>query len=181
MSKLLRIVVLTAFAVGAPLAVQAQVDLRVSSVTGSPSNITLATGDVTYSVSIFNGSGTSGTSPVLTMTLPGSSTYVSASVTGGGSCGQAAGTVTCNWASIPASNTFTATVVVTPTAGGTLTLNASVSGVESDPTPANNTNSGSVNVNSQIDLRVSSVTGSPSNITLNTGNVTFSASIFNAA
>ena len=181
MSKLLRIAVLAAL-VSAPAAVFAQsVDLRVSGVSGSPSNITLGTGDVTYTVSIFNASASSGTSPVLTMTLPASSNYVSASVTGGGSCGQSAGTVTCNWSSIPASNTFTATVVVTPTAGGTLTLSASVSGTESDPTPANNSGSGSVNVNSQIDLRVTGVSGSPSNITLGTGNVTWTVSIFNGS
>ena len=62
-----------------------QIDLRVTGVSGSPSNITLATGNVTYTTTIFNGSTSQGTNPVLTMTLPAASTYVSASVTGGGS------------------------------------------------------------------------------------------------
>ena len=79
-------------------------------------------------------------------------------------------------------NTFTATIVVTPTAAGTLTLSASVAGDQTDPTPANNSGSASVTVNDQIDLRVSSVSGTPSASTLNTGtNVTYFASIFNAA
>ena len=183
MSKLLRIVVLAALAAALPAALLAvNVDLSVSGVSGSPGNITLGTGNVTYTASIFNASATAGTSPVLTMTIPASSTYVSASVTGtGGGCSESGGVITCTWPSIPASNTFFATVVVTPTAGGTLTLSASVSGADTDPNLANNSGSGSITCNDQIDLRVTGVSGSPSNITLGQGDVTYTVSTFNGS
>jgi len=180
MSKLLRIVVLAALACAPAALFATNVDLRVVSVSGSPNPITLNTGNITYTVQVFNAeSTTAGTSPVLTSTIPSSSTYVSSSATGGGSCSQSAGTVTCNWSTIPASSNYFVTIVVTPTAGGSLTLSSSVSGADPDPTPANNSANGSVTVNDQIDLRVVSVTGSPSTITLNTGNVTYTTQLFN--
>jgi len=153
-----------------------QIDLRTTSVSGSPSNITLGTGDVTYTISVFNGSSSAGTNPALTITLPANSAYVSSSVTGsGGTCTPGTGTVTCNWPSIAASNTFFATIVVTPTAGGTLTLSASIAGDQPDSNNANNSASGSVNVNSQIDLNMSGLSGAPDPITFAAGNVTFTA------
>ncbi len=181
MSKVLRVFVLAALAAAAPAALFAtSVDLRVVSVAGSPNPITLNTGDITYTVQLFNAEGsTTGTSPVLTSAIPSSSTYVSSSATGGGSCSQSAGTVTCNWSTIPASSNYFVTIVVTPTAGGSLTLSSSVAGADPDPTPANNSASGSVTVNDQIDLRIVSVTGSPNPITLNTGNVTYTTQLFN--
>src|SRR5438477_118412 len=115
------------------------------------------------------------------MTLPARFPYTTLFRSLGGTCSQSAGTVTCNWTSIGSSQNFTTTVVVTPTAGGTLTLSASVAGNEDDPTPANNTGSGSITCNDQIDLRVTSVSGSPSTITLGTGNVTYTVGIFNAS
>src|SRR4051812_31270992 len=137
------------------------------------------TGNVTYSTQLFNNSTSQGTGTVLTMTIPSASTYVSASVTGGGSCSQSAGVVTCNWTSIGASVNYFATVIVTPTAGGTATLSASASGTEPDSNNANNTGSGSVTVNDQIDLRVVGVSGSPDPITFAGGNVTFTVQLFN--
>jgi uncharacterized repeat protein (TIGR01451 family) len=180
MSKVLRIVVIAALAAALPAALLAtSVDLSVFNVGGTPDPITLNTGNVTYTVQVFNASGTTGTNTVLTNTLPTNSTYVSSSATGGGTCSQSGGTVTCNWSSIPASNNFFATIIVTPTSGGSLTLTASVTGTEPDPNSANNTNSKSVTVNDQIDLRVFNVSGTPDPITLNTGNVTYTVQIFN--
>ncbi len=181
MSKSLRAFVIAACAIAAlpGAAFATSVDLRISAVIGTPDPITLNTGDITYTVGINNASATAGTSPVLTATLPVSSTYVSSSATAGGSCSQSAGTVTCNWTSIPASNTFSATIVVTPTAGGAATLSASVSGSDPDPNTANNTGSTSVTVNAQIDLKVFSVSGTPDPMTLGTGNVTYTVQVFN--
>jgi uncharacterized repeat protein (TIGR01451 family) len=183
MSKsLLRIVVAAVLSVAAPAALFAtNVDLSIPSVSGSPDPITLNTGDVTFTVQVFNASAVTGTNTVLTIPVPANSTYVSSSATGGGSCSQSAGTITCNWTSIGASTNFFVTVVVTPTAGGTLTLTPSVSGTEPDPNTANNTGSGSVTVNSQIDLRIIAVTGSPNPMTLNTGDVTYSVQLFNGS
>ncbi|HEV7571716.1 MAG TPA: LamG-like jellyroll fold domain-containing protein [Thermoanaerobaculia bacterium] len=154
-------------------------DLRIVSVTGSPNPITLNTGNITYSTQLFNNSTSQGTGTVLTMTIPAASTFVSASVTGGGSCSQSAGVVTCNWTSIGASVNYFATVVVTPTAGGTATLSASASGTEPDSNNANNSVSGSVTVNDQIDLRLVGVSGAPDPITFAGGNVTFTVQLFN--
>src|SRR5205807_6060291 len=103
------------------------------SMTGSPDPITLGTGNVTYTVGINNASTSAGTNVVLTNTLPASSTYVSSSATNSGSCSQSAGTVTCSWVSILAGNFYSSTIVVTPTAGGALTLSSSVAGTETDP------------------------------------------------
>jgi len=163
--------VLIAALPGAVLA--ASVDLSIYSMTGSPDPITLGTGNVTYTVGINNASTSAGTNVVLTNTLPASSTYVSSSATSSGTCSQSGGTVTCSWASIPAGNYYSATIVVTPTAGGALTLSSSVSGTESDPNTINNSASKAIIVNSQIDLGISSMTVSPDPITLGTGDVQF--------
>ena len=159
--------------------VNSKIDLQLYSVSATPDPITLNTGNVTYSVSIYNASTSQGTNTVLTNTLPVNSTFVSAAASGGGTCTPSAGTVTCNWSSIPAGGFYTTTIVVTPTAGGSLTLSSSVAGTETDSNTANNSGNRSVTVNSQIDLRVYSITGTPDPITLNTGNVTYSVAIYN--
>src|SRR5260370_478294 len=135
MSKSLLRIIIVAIALFAALPAvlfATNVDLSVFSISGTPDPITLNTGNVTYTVQVFNHSATHGTSTVLTNTLPVNSTYVSSSATGGGTCSQSGGTVTCNWSSIPASNNYFATIVVTPTSGGALTLSASVAGTEPD-------------------------------------------------
>src|SRR5436305_8690995 len=176
MSKtLLRgVLVAAALIAGLPGAAFAtSVDLNIYTMTGSPDPITLGTGNVTYTVGINNASTTAATNVVLTNTLPASSTYVSSSATSSGTCSQSAGTVTCSWASLPAGSFYSATIIVTPTAGGALTLSSSVSGTESDPNTINNSASKAVIVNSQIDLGISSMTVSPDPITLGTGDVQF--------
>src|SRR5258707_30468 len=86
--------------------VNSQIDLGISSMTVSPDPITLGSGNVLYTVFVYNGSGSQGTNVILTSTLPVNSTFVSATTpVGSGTCSQSSGTVTCNWASIPASNT----------------------------------------------------------------------------
>ena len=161
--------------------VNSQIDLRVYSISATPDPITLNTGNVTYTVSVYNSSTSQGTNTVLTNTLPASSTFVSASATNSGTCTHTGSTVTCNWTSIPASGFYSATIVVTPTAGGALTLSASVSGTESDPNTADNTGSKSVTVNSQIDLQLYSINATPDPVTLNTGNVTYTVSVYNSS
>src|SRR5947209_5818799 len=176
MSKTLLRAVLVAAALIAGLpgaAFATSVDLNIYSISGSPDPITLGTGNVTYTVQINNASSTAGTNVVLTNTLPASSTYVSSSAANSGTCSQSASTVTCSWPSLPAGNYFSATIVVTPTAGGALTLSSSVAGTETDPNTINNSASKAVTVNSQIDLGISSMSVSPDPITLGTGDVQF--------
>ncbi|HYC60120.1 MAG TPA: hypothetical protein VEK79_11205 [Thermoanaerobaculia bacterium] len=162
--------------------VNAQIDLKVSSLFDSIDPVTLGTGDVTYTATVFNESSSKATNPFVTFTLPASSTFVSASANLSGTCGAPSGGVlTCNWTGdLPASNTRTATVTVTPTAGGTMTLTATAGADQSDPDPGDNTASHNTTVNAQIDLRVSSLFDSIDPITLGTGNVTYTAQIFNA-
>src|SRR5205085_2804504 len=94
---------------------------------------------------------------------------------------QSAGTVTCNWASIPAGNNYYAYITVTPTAGGALTLSSSVSGAQGDPNTANNTASKSATVNAQIDLSINSLSVSPDPITLGTGDVQYTVYVYNSS
>src|SRR5213596_1807706 len=157
MSKSLLRAVVVASALIAALphaAFAASVDLNIYTMTGTPDPITLGTGNVTYTVGINNASTSTGTSVVLTNTLPASSTYVSSSATNSGTCSQSGGTVTCSWPSISAGNSYTATIVVTPNAGGTLTLSSNVTGSEADPNTINNSASKAVTANSQIDLGI---------------------------
>jgi uncharacterized repeat protein (TIGR01451 family) len=144
----------------------------------SPSSITLGTGDITYSVNLYNYGPDPGTNAILTANLPAGSTFVSATATAT-TCSQSLGVVTCNWASYPASASYSATITVTPGTAGANTLTSSISAVDPDPNATNNNGSGSITVNDQIDLAVFSITDSPSDITLGTGNVTYTISMYN--
>ncbi|HVR38876.1 MAG TPA: hypothetical protein VMU84_07245, partial [Thermoanaerobaculia bacterium] len=161
--------------------VNAQIDLRVSSISDSIDPITLGTGSVTYFVNTINDSTSKATNTFVTITLPGSSTFVSATANSGGTCGApSAGVLTCNWAGdLNAFNGRQATITVTPTAGGTMTLSATVGGDQPDPDNSDNTLSQSTTVNAQIDLRVSSVSDTPDPITLGTGDVTYFVNTIN--
>ncbi|MDP9192467.1 MAG: hypothetical protein M3P06_12275 [Acidobacteriota bacterium] len=161
--------------------VNASIDLRVSSVFDSIDPITLGTGDVTYTVNIINDSTSKATNAEVDITLPVGATFVSSSASSGGTCsGPVSGIVTCNWAGdLLAFNGRSATVTVTPTAGGTMTLSATVSGDQPEADGSDNTSSTTTLVNASIDLRVSSVFDSIDPITLGTGNVTYSVNIIN--
>ena len=159
--------------------VNAQIDLSVVSVSASPTAITLGTGNVQYFVSLYNYSSSKATNAVMTANLPASSTFVSATATGGGTCGQSAGVVTCNWADYFSGSSINVTITVTPGAAGSNTLSASIAADQGDPVPANNSGSTAVTVNDQIDLSVVSVSASPTAITLGTGNMQYFVSLYN--
>lgn len=63
------------------------------------------------------------------------------SVTPAGSCGGASGTVTCDLGDLASGGSATVTIVVQPTATGTITNSVEVTSVESDDNPDNNTDS----------------------------------------
>jgi uncharacterized repeat protein (TIGR01451 family) len=167
--------------VGHTTAVNASIDLRVSSISDSIDPITLGTGDVTYTVNIINDSTSKGTNPKVDITLPAGATFVSSSANSGGTCsGPVGAVVTCNWAGdLLAFNGRTATVTVTPTAGGTMNLSATVSGDQPEADGSDNTVNHTTTVNASIDLRVSSISDSIDPITLGTGNVTYTVNIIN--
>ena len=110
---------------------QADADL---SVTKADSADPVALGDnLTYTITVTNNGPALATGVTLTDTLPPGVTFVSATP----SCGELLGTVTCNLGSIATSTPIT--IVVTPTATGTISNFVSVSGNETDPNTANNT------------------------------------------
>ena len=161
--------------------VNAQIDLKVSSVYDTPDPITLGTGNITYTVTIYNESSSKATNPFLNVTIPAASTFVSATPNSGGTCGTGS-SFTCNWSGdLNAYNTRTVTVVVTPTSGGTATLSATVGGDQSDPDASDNSVSANTTVNAEIDLQVASIYDSPDPITLGTGNITYTATIYNTS
>jgi uncharacterized repeat protein (TIGR01451 family) len=96
--------------------------------TGSP---------LTYTVTVTNHGPSGATGVMLTDTLPGSVTYVSATPSQG-SCNQALGVVSCSLGSLANGVSATVTIIVTPTTGGTLVNAASVVANEPDLTASNN-------------------------------------------
>ena len=165
--------------------VNSQIDLAVTGISDSPTDITLGTGNVQYFINLFNYSTSKATNAQLTITLPASSTFVSATPTGtGGTCGSPSGGVlTCSWADYPSGSSFSVTVTVTPGVAGTNTLSASIAADQPDP---DNVTAGHLNsdteqttVNSQIDLAVTGISDSPTDITLGTGNVQYFINLFN--
>ena len=159
--------------------VNATINLGVTGISDNPTDITLGQGNVTYTINTYNYSTSKATNPVLTATLPASSTYVSHTVTGGGTCGESGGVLTCTWAQQNAFTGYTATVTVTPGAGGTNTISASIVADQGDPTPANNTLSENTTVNATINLAVTGISDSPTDITLGQGNVTYTINTYN--
>ncbi|HEX6086665.1 MAG TPA: hypothetical protein VF266_19195, partial [Thermoanaerobaculia bacterium] len=155
------------------------INLAVTGISDSPADITLGQGDVTYTISTYNYSSSKATNPVLNVTFPASSTYVTHTVTGGGVCTPSASSMSCTWAQQNAFTGYTVTVTVTPGAGGTNTLTAAISADQGDPTPANNTASEGTTVNATINLAVTSISDSPTDITLGQGNVTYTISTYN--
>ena len=90
---------------------------------------------LTYTLTVTNAGPSTGADAVLTDTLPGSVTFVSAS----DGCGEAQGTVTCTLGTIETGDTATVSIVVTPNSTGDLTNTATVTSSVADPDPSNNT------------------------------------------
>jgi uncharacterized repeat protein (TIGR01451 family) len=91
-----------------------------------------------YVIVATNLSAGSATGVVVTDMLPAGVTLVSSATTQGSCSGVT--TVTCNLGTLIGGGSATINLVVTKTVGGTVSNTAMVSGTESDPNPANNTN-----------------------------------------
>jgi virginiamycin B lyase len=100
----------------------------------APASVTLGT-NVTYTVTVTNNGTVAGTGVTLTDTLPAGVTFVSANdgVT------PVAGVLTFNLGNLGAGATISLTIVVTPTAAGSLDNQITVGMNQTDPTPADNT------------------------------------------
>ena len=126
-----------------------QTDLSVQK-TGAPNPIFVGQ-STTYTMVVKNNSTvTVATGVVLTDTLPASMNFVSATTSQGSLITPpvgSTGTVTANVGSLGIGATATVTITVSSTAAGSIANSASVSGNESDPVVANNTDSATTTVN----------------------------------
>jgi uncharacterized repeat protein (TIGR01451 family) len=91
--------------------------------------------NLTYTIQVTNNGPEDATGVTVTDVLPGSVTFVSASP----GCSESAGTVTCDIGNLDASASVSLEIVVTTNTAGTISNTATVTGNESDPFPANNT------------------------------------------
>ncbi len=145
---------LTATGVATP---PAQADLAVA-MTDSPDPATAGT-NVTYLVTVTNNGPDQADNVVLSNTLPGGVTLVSATPSQG-SCDT---TITCNLGSIPFPGSATVTIVVTPGAAGSLSNTASVVSTTGDPSPGNESASQSTTVNPAPNKHIGDLDQSASN------------------
>ncbi|MCL4877924.1 MAG: sortase [Anaerolineae bacterium] len=120
-----------------------QVDLQLTK-TDAPDPV-LAGNNLTYTLTIENLAATSNTDATnitLIDTLPAQLTFISATPSGTGICGNVVNTVTCDWAGPLApggTESVTITASVDGAAQGNITNTATVGAVENDPNAANNT------------------------------------------
>jgi uncharacterized repeat protein (TIGR01451 family) len=111
----------------------------------------LVSRSLTYTVTVVNNTAAvTVTNVVLTNTLSGTFTFVSAAPLQGSCTGTTQ--VVCTLGSIRGGGNTRVVIVVTPTAAGTVSNTARVSSVETDPTPGNNTASASTTVSPLADL-----------------------------
>ncbi|MBI3463724.1 MAG: DUF11 domain-containing protein, partial [Planctomycetes bacterium] len=158
-------------------AVVALADLSVD-IAPAPGPVT-AGQNLTYSVTVSNAGPSTAMNVSLTDTLPVGVSLVSAAA-GGANCSFSAGAVTCPVATLVprGSTTVTITVAVDPATRGILTNSASVTGIESDPSPANNADAEVTSVAARADLAVGSSTNADPVIAGE--NLTYTVTVSNA-
>jgi uncharacterized repeat protein (TIGR01451 family) len=141
---------------GATVTLRAYVDLSVAQV-DSP-DPALVGQNVTYAVTVRNGGPDDAAHLQLTDTLPAGVAFVSATASQG-ACARAGSAVTCDLGNLASGATTTATLVVRPTASGTLSNRAEVKATEIDGSTANNAATEATTVNPAADLAVAIVDG----------------------
>jgi uncharacterized repeat protein (TIGR01451 family) len=112
-------------------------DLAIITSSASPEPVGVGT-NLTYVADVMNEGPKDATGVTLTDTLPANVTFVSA-IASSGTCMQINAVVTCSIGALADTADVPVTIVVTPTAPGTITNDMKVSGNESDLASANNT------------------------------------------
>jgi uncharacterized repeat protein (TIGR01451 family) len=157
-----------------------EADLSLSKV-ATPDPV-LAGNDLTYTITVTNNGPDDATSVTVTDNLPAELTFRSCNATGGGTCEGSDNNRTVTFATLPAATSETTLItagVSNSTPDGTSISNtASVTGLTSDPDPANDFATVSVSVIHQADLLVTK-TASASAVQVGT-NVTYLVTVANA-
>jgi uncharacterized repeat protein (TIGR01451 family) len=123
---------------GAAAADPADLSMTISD---SPDPVTSGS-TLTYTLKVHNAGPDPATNTVVTDSLPGGVTLVSATATGGGTCAVSSGKETCNLGTVTTTTDRTITIQVTvKKSSGQLTNSASVTSDVTDPTPSNNLDS----------------------------------------
>jgi uncharacterized repeat protein (TIGR01451 family) len=147
-------------------------DLGIS-MTGAPNPVTTGS-NLTYSITVTNNGPDSAQGVSVTDTLPAGVTFVSATTSTGSCSGTAA--VTCNLGTFANAATATITIVVTPTAAGTLTNTVNVTSATPDPVTTNNSATTSTTVTGSSAPATHFSVTAPANATAGTAfNVTVTA------
>ena len=118
----------------------------------------LVDAELTYTIVVTNNGPSDAAGVAMINVLPAGVTLVSAAASV--ACSEASGTITCQLGDLPKDGSVTVTVVVRPTAAGTLTNVVSVVGNLEDPDETNNGASQDTQVTPKADLSVTK-TGSP--------------------
>ena len=122
--------------------------------TDSPDPVTAGT-NLSYTAVVTNGGPSDATGVTITLPLPANTSFVSGSVTGGGSCAGSPVVCTVTGSIAPnTSRTATITMLVSPSApnGSSIAASATVASVSPDPNGANNTASTTTAVVTEANL-----------------------------
>jgi uncharacterized protein (TIGR03437 family) len=110
-------------------------------------NPVMVNNNLTITLAVNNRGPSPATGVVLTDSLPSGAGFVSATASQGG-CAQSGGTLTCNLDNLAVNAAVTVTLIIRPTATGTINNAANVRATEPDGKQANNQTSGAITVSS---------------------------------